>query len=52
VSKYSKLLGALVGVLTSVPIATLVPGLPAVWATVVTGALAAIGAFVAPKNQV
>lgn len=50
-TKYSKLIGAVVGVLTSVPITTLVPGLPGVWATVITGALAAIGAFVAPKNS-
>ncbi|MFB9926334.1 hypothetical protein ACFORO_42425 [Amycolatopsis halotolerans] len=49
-SKYSKLVGAIVGALTSVPITTLVPGLPAAWATVITGVLAAVGACVAPKN--
>ncbi|WP_158684419.1 hypothetical protein [Amycolatopsis orientalis] len=49
-SKYSKFVGALVGALTSVPITTLVPGLPAGWATVITGVLAAVGALCAPKN--
>lgn len=49
-SRYSKLLGTLVGVLASVPITTLVPGLPAVWATLITAVLAAVGTVVAPRN--
>ena len=42
-SRFSKLLGAVVGALASVPITTLIPGLPAVWATLITAALAAAG---------
>ena len=50
-SKYWKLIGAVLGALTSVPVTTLVPGLSPAWATVITGLLAAVGAFVAPRNQ-
>lgn len=50
-SRYSKLIGTLVGVLASVPITTLIPGLPAVWATLITAALAAVGTGFAPRNK-
>lgn len=50
-AKYSKLLGTLVGVLASVPVTVLVPGINPAWATVVTGVFAALGAWRAPKNQ-
>lgn len=49
-AKYSKLLGAVLGVVASVPVNTLVPGINPAWATVITGLLAAAGAYFAPKN--
>lgn len=49
-SKYSKVLGALVGAVLSVGVVALFPGLAPAWAALVTALLSALGTFVAPAN--
>lgn len=49
-AKYSKLIGLVVGAVTSVPINLLVPGINPALAGVITAVLAAVGIYFAPKN--
>lgn len=49
-SKYSKLIGALVGAILSVGVLALFPALNVPWAALVTALLSALGTYVAPAN--
>jgi hypothetical protein len=50
-TKVSKLIGTVVGILASVPVNELVPGLHDPWTLIVTGVLAALGTYFAPANK-
>lgn len=49
-TRISKILGGLVGILASVPITTLVPGINPALATLITGVLGLVGTYLAPRN--